>query len=171
MTPDMTQRMLENYLNTPVSRSEQQEAKLLLQELSYLPLAVVQAAAYINTRKITLQMYRSQLVRQKEAALKHSSELSLDKVQEYDTKGPVATTLLISMDQICGSYSLAADYLFLTACVDRKDIPLDLLVASLPHERDDAIKVLSSYALVARRPTEYALDLHQLVHRALREWL
>ncbi|KAH8727390.1 hypothetical protein GQ44DRAFT_825097 [Phaeosphaeriaceae sp. PMI808] len=171
MAPDTAQRMLENYLNTPVSRSEQQEAKLLLQELSYLPLAIVQAAAYINARNITLQNYRSQLVRQKEAALEHGGELSSDKIQEYDTKGPVATTLLISMDQIRSSNLLAADYLFLAACVDRKDIPLDLLEASSPRERDDAIKVLSSYALVARRPAESALDLHQLVHRALREWL
>ena len=75
MTPDTAQRMLESYLNIPVSRREQQEAKLLLQELSYLPLAIGQAAAYINTRKITLQEYRSQALRQKEAFLERSSEI------------------------------------------------------------------------------------------------
>ncbi|KAF2834152.1 kinesin light chain 3 [Patellaria atrata CBS 101060] len=171
MTPDTAQRMLENYLNTPVSRSEQQEAKLLLQELLYLPLAIVQAAAYINTRNVTLQKYRSQLVRRKKEALERDSELSKDKLQEYGIKSSIATTLLISMDQIHRSDTLAADYLFLTACVDRKDIPLDFLEASSPREREDAIKVLSSYALILRRPAESALDLHQLVHGALREWL
>ncbi|KAF2676251.1 kinesin light chain [Lentithecium fluviatile CBS 122367] len=171
MAPDTAKRMLENYLNTSVSRGEQQEAKLLLQELLYLPLAIVQAAAYINTRNITLQDYRSQLLKHKEEVLKHRSELSERKLQEYDTKGPVTTTLLISMDQIRSSDSLAADYLFLAACVDRKDIPLDLLEASSPREREDAIKVLNSYALVTRRPADSALDLHQLVHRALRRWL
>ncbi|KAF2245690.1 kinesin light chain [Trematosphaeria pertusa] len=171
MTPDTAERMLENYLNTPVSRSKQQEAELLLQELSYLPLAIVQAAAYINTRNMTLQDYRSQLLKHKEEALEHRSEFSEGKLQECDTKGPVTITLLISMDQIRGSDSLAADYLFLAACVDRKDIPLDLLEASSPREREDAIKVLNSYALVTRRPADSALDLHQLVHRALRSWL
>ncbi|KAF1967610.1 kinesin light chain [Bimuria novae-zelandiae CBS 107.79] len=171
MAPDTAERMLGNYLNTPVSGSEQQEAKLLLQELSYLPLAIVQAAAYINTRNITLRDYRSQLLKQKEEALEHSGELSEGKLQEYGPKGPVTTTLLISMDQIRGSDSLAADYLFLAACVDRKDIPVDLLEASSHREREDAIKVLNSYALVTRRPAESALDLHQLVHGALRQWL
>ncbi|KAF2834451.1 kinesin light chain 3 [Patellaria atrata CBS 101060] len=171
MTPDTAQRMLENYLNTPVLRSEREEAKLLLQELLYLPLAIVQAVAYMNTRNITLQKYRSQLVRRKKETLEYDSELSKDKLQEYGIKSSIATTLLISMDQIRRSDTLAADYLFLAACVDRKDIPLDFLEASSPREREDAIKVLSSYSLIIRRPAESALDLHQLVHRALREWL
>ncbi|KAH7060961.1 kinesin light chain 3 [Paraphoma chrysanthemicola] len=169
MTPDTAQRMLENYLNAPVARNE--EAKLLLQELSHLPLAIVQAAAYINARNVTLQNYRSQLTRQKQEALERDSELSEDKLQEYSRRSPVTTTLLISMDQIRHSDALAADYLFLVACVDRKDIPLDLLEASSARERDDAIKVLSSYALITRRPAESALDIHRLVHDALREWL
>ncbi|KAF2260546.1 kinesin light chain [Lojkania enalia] len=165
------QIMLENYLNTPVLGSEQQKAKLLLQELLYLPLAIVQAAAYINTRNITLQKYRSRLVRKKEEVLERSSELPKDKLQEYSTTGPVATTLFISMDQIRCNSALAVDYPFLAACVDRKDIPLDLLEASSPREREDAIKTLNNYALITRRPAESALDLHQLVHHALREWL
>ncbi|KAH8723315.1 hypothetical protein GQ44DRAFT_620733, partial [Phaeosphaeriaceae sp. PMI808] len=69
------------------------------------------------------------------------------------------------------SDALAADYLFLAACVDRKDILLDLLEASSARERDDAIKVLSNYGLITRRPAESALDIHRLVYRALREWL
>ena len=57
LTPDTAQTMLENYLSAPIPQSEQQEAKLLLKELSYLPLAIVQAAAYINARGSTLQEY------------------------------------------------------------------------------------------------------------------
>jgi Cdc6-like AAA superfamily ATPase len=171
MTPDTAQRMLENYLNTPISKSEQQEAKLLLQELSCLPLAIVQAAAYINTRNITLQRYRSQLLKQKEKAVERSSEVLEGKLQEHDAKGPVATTLLIAMDQIRCEIPLAADYLLLIACVDRKDIPLDLLKAASAYEREDAIRILNSYALITRRPAESAIDIHQLPHRALRNWL
>jgi tetratricopeptide (TPR) repeat protein len=169
MAPDMAERMLKSHLNTPVSRSEQQQAKLLLQELLYLPLAIVQAAAYVNTRNITLQTYRSLLLKH-EGALNHSSELSDGNLQ-YDPKDKVATTLFISMDQIGRDNSVAADYLSLTACVHRKDIPLDLLEAPAPREREDAIEVLNSYALVTRRPAESAFDLHQLVHRYQRMWL
>ncbi|KAF2731804.1 kinesin light chain [Polyplosphaeria fusca] len=171
MTASTSQRMLENHMKSSLSKSEQQEAQLLLRELSYLPLAIVQAAAYINTRNITLREYRSLVARQKEAVLGCNSKLPEDGPQQHDTTGPVATTLLISLDQIRGDGELAADYLFLAACVDRKGIPLDLLPASLPREREEAVKVLSRYGLVTRRPAESSLDLHQLVHRALRGWL
>ncbi|KAF2680652.1 kinesin light chain [Lentithecium fluviatile CBS 122367] len=171
MTPDVARRTLQNYLKTPILESEQQEARPLLQELSYLPLAIVQAAAYINTRNTTLGHYRLQLLRQKEEARERSLVPSERRLQEYGTTGPVATTLLISMNQIRGSDPLAAEYMFLAASVDRKDIPLDLLEAPSPREREAAIRILNSYRLVTRRPAESALDLHQLVHSALRGWL
>jgi tetratricopeptide (TPR) repeat protein len=37
--------------------------------------------------------------------------------------------------------------------------------------REDAIRVLDKYALVTRRPAESALDVHRLVHQALRKRL
>ncbi|KAF1969506.1 kinesin light chain [Bimuria novae-zelandiae CBS 107.79] len=171
MTLDVARRTLQNYLKTPISESEQQEASLLLQELSYLPLAIVQAAAYINTKNTTLGHYLSQLLKQKEETRERNRVPSEGRLQEYGATGPVATTLLISMDQIRGSDPLAAEYLFLAASVDRKDIPLDLLEASSPREREAAIQILNSYGLVTRRPAESALDVHQLVHSALRGWL
>lgn len=171
LTPDMAQRLLENYVNNPVSGNEQEEAELLLQELSYLPLAIVQAAAYINTRNMTLQEYRSQLDGRKIPALEDGSELLKTNLQGYSTNDPVATTLFISVDQIRRNNALAAGFLFLATCVDRKDIPLVLLEASSHRQRDDAIGVLSRYALVTRRPADSAFDLHRLVHVALREWL
>jgi hypothetical protein len=171
LAPDLALRMLYNYLSTPTSQSKQQEAKLLLQELSYLPLAIVQAAAYMNAGSITLQDYRSALDRPKELALKHSSDAPVDALQGSNAKSPVAATLGLSLDEIRRSNALATEYLFLAACVDRKDIPLDLLDASTTRAREDAVKVLSRYALITRRPAESALNLHGLVHRALRDWL
>jgi tetratricopeptide (TPR) repeat protein len=171
LAPDLALRMLDNYLSTPISQSEQQKAKLLLQELSYLPLAIVHAAAYMNAGSITLQEYRSALDRHKELALKHSSDAPEDPLQGSNARSPVPATLGLSLDEIRRSNALAADYLFLAACVDRKDIPLDLLDTCSTRAREDAVKVLSRYALVTRRPAQSALDLHGLVHCALREWL
>jgi hypothetical protein len=171
LASDPALRMLDNYLSTPVSQSQQQEAKRLLQELPYLPLAIVQAAAYMNARSTTPKYYRSELDRHKELALEHCSNAPEDPLHSSNVKSPVATTLGLSLDEIRHSNSLAAHYLFLAACVDRKDIPLDLLDASTIRAREDAVKVLSRYALVTRRPAESALDLHRLVHRALHEWI
>ncbi|KAF1365138.1 kinesin light chain [Lizonia empirigonia] len=127
--------------------------------LSYLPLAVVQAAACINASHITVQQYRTQLAEHKEAALEFSDDPPEGEVRESGLRKTVAATL----------NAVAADYLFLAACVDRKDILLDFLEATSPRTREDAIKVLGQYALVTRRPAESALDVHRLVHYALRK--
>jgi hypothetical protein len=64
------------------------------------------------------------------------------------------------MYQVRRSNAVAVDYLFLAACVDRKDVSLGLLDAALPQAREDAVKVLDRYALVTRRPAESALDVY-----------
>ncbi|USP76252.1 kinesin light chain 3 [Curvularia clavata] len=171
LTPDAARIMLENYLNTPVSSSEQQEAYLLLEELSRLPLAIVQATAYINATATTLQGYRSQLNTRNEHDVKQGSRKVGDRQQGWSAKSPVAATLFISLDEIRRMHALAADFLLLTACMAYKDIPLDLFDANSHSEREQAVQVLSRYALVTRRPEDSALDVHRLVHYGIREWL
>ncbi|KAK5077425.1 hypothetical protein LTR70_010265 [Exophiala xenobiotica] len=87
MTPDSAQMMLENHITSSVLTSEKQEMKLLLGELSYLPLAIVQAAAYINIKNITLKDYRLQIVQQKKEALDHFADcLVVGELTTSDTK-------------------------------------------------------------------------------------
>jgi Cdc6-like AAA superfamily ATPase len=171
LTPDTALRMLQNHLARPLSDAEQHEAKDLLRELSYLPIAVVQAAACMNASSMTVQEYRAQLDEREELALRYSSDPLEGHLRSSGATNPVATTLSVSIDQITRSDASAADYLSLAACVDRKDISVNLLEAASPQRREDAIKVLDKYALITRRPAESALDVHQLVHRALRERL
>jgi hypothetical protein len=160
LTPDTALRMLQNCLTSPLLNYEQQEALHLLEELLYLPLAVAQAAACMNASSITVQQYQAQLDEHKQAVLKYSDDLLKGEQQESGLSNTVAATLSLSMSQVCYSNAVAADYLFVSACVDRKDISLDLLEAALPRAREDAVKVLDKYALVTRRPAESALDLY-----------
>jgi tetratricopeptide (TPR) repeat protein len=171
LTPDTALRMLQNRLTRPLPNAEQQGAMHLLRELLYLPLAVVQAAACINASRITVQQYRAQLAEHKEAALVYSNNLSEGELRESGLRTTVAATLSLSMSQVHQSNAVAMDYLFLAACVDRKDISLDLLEAASPQACEDAVKVLDRYALIIRRPAESALDVHRLVHQALRKRL
>jgi YD repeat-containing protein len=170
LTPDTALRMLQNHLARPLSDAEQHEAKNLLRELSYLPIAVVQAAACMNASRMTVQEYRAQLDEHK-VALGYNGDSLEENVRSSSATNPVTTTLSVSMDQITRSDASAADYLSLAACVDRKDISVDLLEAVSLQRREDAIKVLDKYALVTRRPAESALDVHRLVHQALRKRL
>jgi tetratricopeptide (TPR) repeat protein len=171
LAPELAQRILVNYLRNPALQLEQREAELLLEELSYLPLAIIQAAAFINTTGTTVQEYRHTLLRQNDEALLHGITSSDDALHEKMDKSPVASTLRISVNHIRQSSPLAAEYLFLTTSLDRKDIPDEVFREHSPSGMDEAIQVLSNYALVTRRPADSALDLHRLVHRALQELL
>ncbi|KAF2850341.1 HET-domain-containing protein [Plenodomus tracheiphilus IPT5] len=171
LTPDTALRMLQNRLTTSPSNAEQQVAMHLLEELSYLPLAIVQAAAHMNASSLTVQQYQAQLNQHKEAALEHSGDLSEGEQRESGLRKTVAATLSLSMSQVRHSNAVAADYLLVAACVDRKDISLDLLEAASLQAREDAVRLLDKYALVTRRPAESAFDVHRLVHQALRKRL
>jgi hypothetical protein len=123
----------------------------------------VQAAAYINVNKTTLQEYLLLLVEKK-------AELAEDVHSESGVV--IAATWLISFEQIRRHDALAADYLLFMACVDRNDIPLALLPTSRLNEQGlHAVATLDAYSLVTKRTAESALDLHQLVHISTRNWL
>ncbi|KAF2257731.1 kinesin light chain 3 [Lojkania enalia] len=172
LLPEPAMEMLKNYLKeNHFSSSEEQQARLLLRELSYLPLAIVQAAAYINFTGIPLQEYQSKLSTYNKHDVIQGSGLLGDRLQGRTAKNPVATTLFISLDEIGRNHKVAAGYLLLAACVAYNDIPLELFEEKNLEERGKMVQVLSKYALVTRRPEDSALDVHRLVHHALREWL
>jgi hypothetical protein len=169
---DTARRMLQEYLVNPDLANEQKEADNLLKELTYLPLAIVQVAAYINTNNITLKEYLSLLAEQEEEIVDLLSEEFKDEWRYCNAKNPVATTWLILFDQIRHRDPLAADYLSFIACIDRNDILQSLLPAGPSRMKEmDAIGTLDAYSFITKRPAESAVDLHRLVHLATRNWL
>jgi tetratricopeptide (TPR) repeat protein len=120
---------------------------------------------------MTVQEYRSLLDDHKELAIEHSGDSSGGGLQGSDVKDPVDAALIPSIDEISRDNALATDCLFFAACVDRKDISIDLLEAASAQAKEDAIRILEKYALVTRRPAESALDVHLVIHQALRKRL
>ncbi|PZC89041.1 kinesin light chain 3, partial [Pyrenophora tritici-repentis] len=76
LTLDAALKMLQVRLARPLANTEQQEAEHLLRALSYLPLAVIQAAACIKASGMTVQEYRSRMDNHKKLAIEHSGDLS-----------------------------------------------------------------------------------------------
>ncbi|OCK80961.1 HET-domain-containing protein [Lepidopterella palustris CBS 459.81] len=171
MTPETAERMLASHVIDRRLGDEKHEMQTLLYELLYLPLAIVQAAAYINITGITLKEYRSRLDKHKEEALQLYNARSIDTRQAESLRDPITSTLLTTLYQLLQDHRLASNYLFLMACIDRRDIPLNMLDTDLAKEREDAVRVLNDYALITRRPADDALDLHRLVHQTTRAWL
>jgi tetratricopeptide (TPR) repeat protein len=144
----------------------------LLILLACLPLAIVQAAAYINENDISLADYVSLFDDREENVIEVLSEEFEDEGRYRDLKNPIATTWLISFEQIRVRDPLAADYLSFMSCIDAKAIPLSLLPPAQSKKKEiDAIGTLSAYSFITKRPADQSFDLHRLVHLATRNWL
>ncbi|KAH7060960.1 hypothetical protein BKA63DRAFT_528100 [Paraphoma chrysanthemicola] len=170
---DATARGLlkKSLLDQDLLEDDKAAADLLL-KLTHLPLAIIQAATYINENKITLAKYAGLLNDTERNKIELLSEEFEDEGRYEDSKNPVAMTWLISFEQIRKRDPLAAEYLSFMACVDPKDIPQSLLPPTQSaKEAVDAIGTLSAYSFVSKHKTGQLLDLHRLVHLATRNWL
>jgi len=172
MNEELSVQLLQKCLVNLDLVNNRQATVALLTELTYLPLAIVQAAAYINENGITLADYLLLLEEQEEEAIDLLSEEFQDARRYRNVKNPVATTWLISFEQIRQRDALAADYLSFMCCIDPKDIPQSLLPPGPSRKKEmEAIGTLNAYSFISKRPVDLALDLHRLVHLSMRNWL
>jgi hypothetical protein len=141
----------------------------LLQKLTHLPLAIVQAVAYINENQISLAKYAALLNNTEQNIIDLLSREFKDEGRYKDIKNPIATTWLISFEQIRTRNPLAAEYLSFMSCVNVKNIPRLLLPpAQSEIKATDAIGTLTAYSFVSKHESGHLFDLHQLVHLATR---
>ncbi|KAJ3335087.1 hypothetical protein HDU93_006545, partial [Gonapodya sp. JEL0774] len=156
--------LLEDQLNTTK----------LLKELTNLPLAIAQAAAYLNINAITIKRYREMLDEEKTEIL---SEGFHDQTHYEKSQSTVAKTWVVSFKRITQENPLAADILGFMSCIEWKSIPRTILpTAGTAVKMEGAINTLIGYAFVSRRSEETnredeVYDLHRLVHLAAWDWL
>jgi tetratricopeptide (TPR) repeat protein len=172
MDEEMATQLLTNSLINRDLPKNCPDTTLLLKQLSFLPLAITQATAYINQNGITLSEYSTLLQDQEQNIIELLSEDFEDEGRYTDIKNPIATTWLISFEQIRKFDPLAAEFLSFMSCLDPRDIPQSLLPpASSKKQEIDAVGTLSAFSFVTRRPADCSFDLHPLVHLATRNWL
>ncbi|KAL9086368.1 MAG: hypothetical protein Q9165_007154 [Trypethelium subeluteriae] len=172
----MARQLLEGYLIKKHLMDNMQQAASLLKELTFLPLAIVQAAAYINENDSTLAGYLGLLAEQEEDKIELLSENFEDEGRYRDIKNPVAATWLISFERMRDSDNdsdrLAADYLSFMACVEPTDIPQSMLPTKESRlQKMNVLGLLKAYSFVVEKTAKRTLDMHRLVHLATRNWL
>ncbi|KIM93182.1 hypothetical protein OIDMADRAFT_138250 [Oidiodendron maius Zn] len=172
MSEETAKDILQNYLVNKGLLDNETDTKVLLGQLTYLPLAIVQAAAYINENGILLADYLLLLEDQEEEVIDLLSEEFEDSGRYRNVKNPVATTWLISFERIRLRDPLAAEFLSFMACIDPKSVPPSLLPPGPSRKKEvDAIGTLDAYSFITRRSGGLAFDIHRLVHLATRGWL
>jgi hypothetical protein len=168
ISKEMAKDLLQNYLVNKGLLDNKKDTRALLFQLTFLPLAIVQAAAYINKNGIILGDYLSLLRDQEEEVVDLLSKEFKDEGRYRSMKDPVATTWLISFEQIRQHDPLAAEFLSFMAYVDPKDVPQSLLPPSSSRKKEvDAIRTLDAYSFITRLSIDTAFDIHRLVHLAI----
>ncbi|KAL4926591.1 putative kinesin light chain [Aspergillus undulatus] len=144
----------------------------LLEQLTFLPLAISQATAYINKKGITVSDYLMLLKEQESDVVELLSKDFGDDRRYKDIQNLVAKTWLISFYQGQKQDQLAAEYLSFMACFNPRNIPQTLLPRSGSRVKmTDALGLLSAYSFITVQPGNRFITLHRLVHLATRNWI
>ncbi|KAH8591237.1 hypothetical protein B0O99DRAFT_520040 [Bisporella sp. PMI_857] len=150
-----------------------QEAESLLEtSLTYLPLAITQAAAYLNRNQISIAEYLGLLRGTEQDVIHLLNRQFSDNTRYKGSQNAVATTWLVSFEQIIKCDSAAADLLSFISCIEPKAIPQSLLPRSDSNEEMmNAIGTLRGFSFLVKRGGDETFDMHSLVHLATRIWI
>ncbi|KAL4947624.1 putative kinesin light chain [Aspergillus filifer] len=137
-------RKLAMRLSSPFTGMKILEKALQKKELlTFLPLAISQAAAYINCNDIE----------QESDVIELLSEDFGDDGRYQDIQNP----------QVQRSNLLAAEYLSFMACINPRDIPQSLLPEAPSRKKKiDAIGILKAFSFISEQVKDHALSLHRL---------
>jgi hypothetical protein len=169
--------LLEKKLKTHLTSNRVRELAIALE---YMPLAIVQAAAYIAQRapRCSVHQYLKEFQRsdrEKTTLLDHKAgRLRRDR----EAKNSIIITWQMSFDHIRRIRQSAAELLSLMSFFDRQGIPETLLrcqekvgEVSNADEFEDDLHMLRSYSFVAVDDDGVTFEMHALVQLAMRQWL
>ena len=143
----------------PDNESTRRHTTILAEELAYLPLALAQAASFIEVRKCSFEQY-----------IKEYEERSASTLDYKDKKGDypntIATTWFITMDEISKLAPLSRKLMAYFAYLSPDDIPISFFRDSVlgdNSEIEECIDTLSLYSMIKR--SEDLISLHRLVQK------
>ncbi|KAJ6781734.1 hypothetical protein PWT90_05231 [Aphanocladium album] len=197
---NVAERLVGNYeaiLKVPPMRND--EALLLLQEklnigheeiaatdliccLDFIPLAIYQAAAYINRRCISINEYKNRFQNNstRMSLLKHDGG---DIRRHESVSNSVAITWQVTFDQIRQESPAAANLLSLLSFFQPQNIPEGMLSGYSQDLKnngldkgdsqtfEDDMDVLLAYSLVSRSMEPQTYEMHSLVQVCTQAWL
>ena len=170
--PEATAFLCSYITNKELVETETEARQSILKELTYLPLAMVQAASYINKNGISLSHYRDLLLDHEQNATELLHKDFHDSGRIPHTENAVAKSWIISFQQICHDDPLAAEYLSFMACISPNNIPVSVFAPGPSDvEKTEAIGTLDAYSFVKKHTDGGFLDMHRLVHLCTRSWL
>ncbi len=151
-----------------IPETEHKAAEELYTLMDGLPLALDQAAAYIEEHACSLDTYVEFYKEQRAALLRLGNP-----VDRQDYPDSVATTWLLSFRRVQQASPAAADLLHVCAFLHPEGIPEELFLQSEEQARplQDTIAILQKYSLAHHQPNPKMLTIHRLVQAVLQDRL
>ncbi|KAL9080312.1 MAG: hypothetical protein Q9157_000899 [Trypethelium eluteriae] len=172
MDQDERQQMFEKLLIRKDLAHDEPILTELLDELNSIPLAMTQAASYINTNKITLSRYLKLLRNTEQDLANLITKEFRDDTRYAKSVNAIARTWAVSFEQIRRHDAAAMELFSFMSCIEPKAIPRSMLPALQPEERlESAIGTLCAYSFIVRRDDNDVYDIHSLVHTAKKLWV
>lgn len=184
LAPEEAHRLIQHTLGSEEVATEQ--ASSLSQSLENLPLALVQALAYIKMNSMTIGEYQTLREGGDTALIDQLCEHFPSDQRDEDMPNAVAAAWFISFEQIMRTDPLAAEIMSVMSLLDQQAIPDDLVVtyqtqrggseASDRRQYEDrrrritSLGTLIAYSFITKS-TEETYDMHRLVHLVTRRWL
>ncbi|KAL5371985.1 hypothetical protein DPSP01_013848 [Paraphaeosphaeria sporulosa] len=153
--------------------------------LEHIPLALVQAAAYIQQRapRCSVKQYLEEYRQSDSGATSLLNRVVGNLRRDEEAINPILITWQISFDHVRRSRQSAADLLSLMSFFDRQGIPEALLssedskvnkpavVASVDDSFGDDVLMLQDYSFINFAGDAHTFEMHRLVQLAMRKWL
>ncbi|KAK4246724.1 hypothetical protein C7999DRAFT_41879 [Corynascus novoguineensis] len=156
------------------------ELSTLSSRLEHLPLALVQAAAFIQENTINVSKYLELLDRSDQDLVDLLSEEFETEGRDSETPHAVAETWILSFEQIQRQNAFAGELLSFMSLLDRQAIPLDFLSRYSQQKQDQeargemlltkALGVLKAFSFIVEK-NDHSFDMHRLVQLVTRRWL
>jgi tetratricopeptide (TPR) repeat protein len=185
MSDEEARKLLAMTRNEEIDMAEIHDARLLLGELQYLPLAISQAGFYLRRTSTPIKEYLSKLLKEKSRwdTLKHTEH---DRYRRPGVPNNVLETWDISIKHIEQESKTAYKILHAIAYLDNQNIPLSMIYAifttkneylqreQLYEENEDSFEIaitrLKEFSLLSERKTqddEPSFDMHKLTQEAI----
>ncbi len=152
----------------------------LSSRLEHLPLALVQAAAFIQEKSVSIRRYLELLDKSDHDLVDLLSQDFETVGRDSETPRAVIETWILSFNQIQQQSTFAGKLLAIIGLLDRHAILLEFLSSYAQQQPEqqargevplaEALGVLKAFSFVVEEKG-HSLDMHRLVHLVTRKWL
>jgi tetratricopeptide (TPR) repeat protein len=174
MSPDEAEALLLRYAPDSIATTAAKAAlPRLLEEVKFLPLAIVAAAAFMRENDVSTLEYLELYTQSKQAQSELMGSEFYDFRRGAEVPEAVLTTYFMPFQRLQRQSPLATDFLRLIAFLDRNGIPKELLVESRLEGTESPVKLtkavgqLLSLGLMTKNADGSMYHVHQLVHLSI----